>query len=497
MSFLSYSFLAALPLAAIIHAVLPAVWMKNAFLLIVSLLFYGSNGAECILVLALSTGITYAGGLLMAKSSGPRRKTVFLISLVLNLSILVVIKYTGFFISSLNQLLGLVQVGGLPVPAILQPIGLSFIIFQSCTYLFDLRAGKIDTERNLLRHALFVSFFPTLVCGPIQRAADFFPQLRDRKNPTFREAQGAVVLLLWGFFLKLVIADRIAMFTDLVFGNTEQYSGAVLLGGALLYSLQIYLDFAGYSWMAIGTARLFGFALKDNFRQPYLAVRMADFWRRWHISLTGWFTDYVYIPLGGNRKGAFRRYLNILIVFLISGLWHGASWTFVIWGALHAAYQIVGYLTARIRVGLLARLGIDPQSAAHRFFQRLLLFLLVSLAWVFFRSGTPAQALSYIRGIFLNLNPGALFDGTLFTAGLTIADWNLLVVCLLVVLAVSLLLEKAGRGSPGCLCSASAVLDRQSVLCRMLIILFLFTLIIIFGVYGEGYSASAFIYAGF
>lgn len=497
MSFLSYSFLLLLPIATVIHRLLPSVRMKNLFLLIVSVAFYGSNGIGCIIVFLLSAGITYTGGLLMAKTTGRKRKTVFAVFLILNLSILLIIKYTEFLIDSANQLLGLIHAGPLPVPRILQPIGLSFIIFQSSTYLFDLKSGKTTAERNLIRYTLFVSFFPTLVCGPIQRAALFLPQLKNRKAPAFKEVQSAVVLFMWGYFLKRVIADRIAICTDLVFDDYLQYDGAILFGSMLMYNLQIYLDFAGYSCMAIGTAALFGFRIKDNFSQPYFAGKITDFWRRWHISLTSWFTDYVYIPLGGNRKGALKRYINILVVFLISGLWHGAGWNFLIWGMLHAIYQVVGYLTAPSREKILKKCGIDPQSMAHRLFQRVIIFFLVSGAWVFFRSSTVVQAVAYLRGTFFNLHAGVLFDGSLFRIGLKLADWNVLVVCFVTVLAVSGILEREKRKNPENPCAALSVLNQQSILSKTVFILLLFTAILIFGIYGEGYLPGSFIYAGF
>ena len=487
MSLISYRFFLALPAAAILHRLLPSPRWKNGFLLLASLVFYGLYGMEHLLFLALSIGITYAGGLLMSRSRGRGRKAAFVLSLTLNLGLLAVCKYLGFLTENLNRLLGLVHGTPLPLPRLLLPVGLSFIVFQSSTYLFDLRSGAVEPERNLIRYALFVCFFPTIVSGPIQRARDFLPLLRERRDPSFEEGQSAAVQFLWGLFLKIVVADRIAQCTDLIFGDYLRYDGAVLLGGALLYGLQIYLDFAGYSQMAIAAARLFGFRLKPNFRQPYLAVSIADFWRRWHISLTGWFTEYVYIPLGGNRRGAFRRYLNILIVFLLSGLWHGASWTFVAWGLIHAGYQIAGHVTKPLRQRL--RLpGTRPASALYRVFQRCFLYVLIALAWVFFRSGTLAQAGVYLRQILLNWHMGALFDSSLFRIGLSFADWNVLAVSLAAVLAVSLLREGGNERYR---------LSAQGPAGRAVLILLLFAAVLVFGIYGEGYSAASFIYAGF
>ena len=488
MTFTSYAFLPLLALSAGIHRVLPGIRSRNAFLLLLSLAFYASFGLEHLLFLAACVGITYGGGLLMDRWTGQKRQAAFVVALGLNLALLAVFKYAAFAVSGLNAALGLLGRGPLPLPRLLLPVGLSFLVFQSSTYLLDLKAGRLSAERNLLRYALFVAFFPTLVSGPIQRASRFLPLLRERKNPSFAEGQSATVLFLWGLFLKMVIADRIAMITDPLFADPAAWDGALLLCGALLYGLQIYLDFAGYSFMAIAAARLFGFRLGENFHQPYLATTIADFWRRWHISLTGWFTDYVYIPLGGNRRGALRRYLNILIVFLLSGLWHGANWTFVVWGLLHAVYQIFGHVTRPARQALLRHAGIPLDSALHRLAQRGTLYLLSAVAWVFFRCESLAAAGAFLRQMVTGAHPSALLGGSLAAIGPAMTDWKLLAVFLLIALAVSLMRESGlSRYRP----------ESQSALGRSLLILALFAAVLVFGAYGEGFSAASFIYAGF
>lgn len=236
------------------------------------------------------------------------------------------------------------------LPQILLPVGLSFYVFQSTNYLLDLAKKKIEPERNFINVALFISFFPTITSGPILRASRFLPQLSEMRSVSFARFQRAVFTFLWGAFIKMMIADRIAVFTNQVYSDLENYSGLILAACAACYSIQIYCDFSGYSYMAIAVADLFGFDIPENFHQPYFATTIADFWRRWHISLTTWFTDYLYIPLGGNRKSRLRRYINIGIVFLISGLWHGAAWNFVVWGGLHAFFQIFGYLGSAEKV---------------------------------------------------------------------------------------------------------------------------------------------------
>lgn len=403
MTFTSYAFLPLLALSAGIHRVLPGIRSRNAFLLLLSLAFYASFGLEHLLFLAACVGITYGGGLLMDRWTGRKRQAAFVVALGLNLALLAVFKYAAFAVSGLNAALGLLGRGPLPLPRLLLPVGLSFLVFQSSTYLLDLKAGRLSAERNLLRYALFVAFFPTLVSGPIQRASRFLPLLRERKNPSFAEGQSAAVLFLWGLFLKMVIADRIAMITDPLFADPAAWDGALLLCGALLYGLQIYLDFAGYSFMAIAAARLFGFRLGENFHQPYLATTIADFWRRWHISLTGWFTDYVYIPLGGNKKGSFKKAINTLIVFALSGIWHGAGLKFVLWGLGH------GLLI------LLEDLAVVKKIRSHfpKPVNIIINFVLVSLLWIFFRAGSLMTSLELMHDLFVYITEIGAF--TMFT----------------------------------------------------------------------------------
>ena len=282
------------------------------------------------------------------------------------------------------------------------PVGISFFTFQALGYLWDVWYGRIKPEKNFLHYALFVSFFPSIVSGPINKASLVLPQIKSiRPYFDYSKAVEGLKLLLWGMFMKVVVADRVALYVDTVFSHYENYSGLSCFVASLLYTTQIYADFAGYSLMAIGVGKTLGFELTENFRRPYLAYSITDFWRRWHISLSTWLKDYVYIPLGGSRCSKLRNYWNIIVTFLVSGIWHGANWTFVIWGLWHGLFQVVEKAIGQQK----CKYGTWGKSV-----KILITFLLVNFAWIFFRMPTIGDAFSVIARIF---NP-ALF-GNLYT----------------------------------------------------------------------------------
>ena len=480
MSFVNLQFWALfLPLCFLIYAIMRSAKGQNAVLLLASLVFYASYDFKYLLLLIACTAVSYLGGLL-----GDRDRRIYIAAAVVNLLALLTFKYTGFALGSIQSLTGL----NFSLPEILLPVGLSFYVFQSCSYLFDLYNHKLEAERNIINYGLFVCFFPTVISGPIQKGRELLPQIREKRTLSYENFSFFLLVFLWGAFLKLVIADRLALMTDKLFLEYYDYSGAILMLNSLAYTFQIYADFAGYSYMAIALARLFGFKLGDNFRQPYLATDIHDFWRRWHISLTSWFTEYLYFPLGGSRKGTARRYVNIFIVFLVSGLWHGAAWSFVLWGALHGFYQVFGHAARPGRNALYDRLGIDRSKAAFRLGQRFVTFSLVSFAWIFFRSENLAKALVYCRNMLRDFAPWTLFDGSITAFGISGADWAVLLFALAALGIVSALREK-GYDS-GCILS-------QGLAARALLCWALFMVILVFGAYGGEYSASAFIYAGF
>jgi len=488
MSFTSVEFLVLfLPIVFGLHALMEDSKLKNILLLLASVVFYSFYDIKYVIFLIASIVITFWGGkwcyFFLSKEKKAYGKIIMLSALVINLAMLIFCKYTNFVVANINVLMSHTGTS-IEVPQILLPVGLSFFIFQSSTYLFDIFAGKEIPETSIINYALFVSFFPTITSGPIQRSVKFLPQIRKNRTITWAHFQSGFVLFLWGVFLKLAVADRLAVFTCAVLDNYQQYGFFMILLAILAYSVQIYADFSGYSTMAIGISKLFGFDLDENFRQPYVSTSIAEFWRRWHISLSSWLRDYIYFPLGGNRKGAVRKYLNLAIVFLVSGIWHGASWNFVLWGAIHAVYQVVGALTIKQRLRVCECIGLRRESFVYKLQQRVIVFLLVAFAWVFFRMPTFSQALGVLSAMFSAWDIEVLFLKTPADLGLDTTT----IVMILILLVGSILKEK-GTGIE--------VFLKQNTIVRYASCILLILLIILFGAYGPQFSANAFIYAGF
>ena len=412
------------------------------------------------------------------------------ISLILNLTLLFFFKYSNFVIENLNSLLAYTGVS-LRVPKLdlLLPVGISFYIFQALSYTIDVYRGDVQVEKNPLRYMVFVSFFPQLVAGPIERSSRLLGQFYEKHRFSYDRMVRGLMMMLWGYFQKMVVADRLSVLVDQVFNYSSYYAGFEILVGAVFFAFQIYCDFAGYSTIAIGAAQVMGFDLMENFRRPYLAVSVADFWRRWHISLTSWFRDYLYIPLGGNRKGKLAKYRNIMVVFLASGLWHGANWTYVIWGGLNGLFQIIGAQTKKLRSAVKSFLGIRDNSGSGRLLSMIVTFLLVDFTWIFFRAATLEDAVTVIRQLFSSFNPWVLFDGTLYTLGLSMIDFWVGIVAIAMILAVDVLHERGVR-------IREWILNQNLLFRWMVYFLAIFT-ILIFGFYGPNYDAAQFIYFQF
>lgn len=356
------------------------------------------------LVLLGVTLITFGGGYLLGAQEDTKKKrsVVWLFSL-LGLLPLLVFKYYNFLNDSLSA--GLTAIGlkfAMPGLNWAVPVGISFFTFQAVGYMLDVYHGRVKAEQNLLDYVLFVSFFPQVTSGPISTAEDLMPQIRATHTFDYEQGKLGLKQLLWGMLIKVVIADRLGLFVDTVYANYIYYSGATCFVASVFYTLQIYCDFAGYSLMAIGIARTLGFNLIDNFRRPYLAVSITDFWKRWHISLTRWLTRQVYIPLGGSRCSKIRTYWNILVTFLVSGIWHGANWTFIFWGVMHGAFQIIEKA--------LGWQKYDGKNWAVRIVRIAVTFLLVSFAWVFFRMPNIGDAFGMIARMFTNIGVPSLSD---------------------------------------------------------------------------------------
>lgn len=374
---------------------------QNLVLMLASYFFYGWWDWRFLALIVTSTLVDYWCGLQLEKSSGNLSRKRFLwLSITMNLGLLGYFKYANFFLDSLK---GAFSLAGSELSwsgmEIVLPVGISFYTFQSMAYTIDVYKNRLPAERNLMRFAVFIAFFPQLVAGPIERAQDMLPQLKAPKIFDREQATEGLRQILWGLFAKMVIADNCATYVNQVFADPSAYDPASLAVGAVMFSLQIYGDFAGYSLIAIGTARLFGIRLSQNFGYPYFAHNLSEFWSRWHITLTRWFRDYVYIPLGGNRAGTATTIRNILIVFLVSGLWHGAGWTFVIWGGLHGLMLIPSSLSRKRTF----RFGLPRKTNAGNLSRRLgipVTFALVTLAWIFFRAPDLATAGEYLQGLF-------------------------------------------------------------------------------------------------
>ncbi len=402
MLFCSQQFLLFFTVVFVVYWALPWQRARVGLLLTASFYFYASWNHWLAGIIAVSTTFDYliARGL-EASSSSWRRKLMLSASLVGNLGLLVYFKYANFFLHSLEE--SVRAAGGtasLPVLKVILPIGISFYTFEAINYTVDVYRGRVPAERNLLHFMLFITFFPHLVAGPIVRARDFLPQIRRRKRWSWPRLELGARFLLLGLFKKLAIADHMALFADPVFSAPAKYgSGAVWLA-TLAYALQIYCDFSGYSDMALGAAHMLGYKLVQNFNLPYLAANVAEFWHRWHMSLSTWLRDYLFIPLGGSRGGKLRVYRNLMITMVLGGLWHGASWTFVFWGFLHGllliAHRVLGdFCKPR------PRLDGALQSVVGTALRRVVTFLCVCFCWVFFRSTTFGTALEVLRRLVI------------------------------------------------------------------------------------------------
>jgi D-alanyl-lipoteichoic acid acyltransferase DltB (MBOAT superfamily) len=392
MLFNSFSFLLFLPTVTLLYFLLPHRfrWM---LLLASSCLFYMAFIPVYILVLFVTILIDYFAALRIETTQGRSRKLFLIGSIVATCAVLSLFKYFNFFnenIGYVSRWLGIAYEG--IESSLLLPIGLSFHTFQSLSYVIEVYRGRQKAERHFGIYSLYVMFFPQLVAGPIERPQNLLHQFYEKHGFDATRVSDGLRLILWGMFMKVVIADRLAMYVDGVYADVAVSSPLSLLIATYGFAIQIYCDFAGYSNIAIGAALILGFRLMQNFDRPYAAASVSEFWRRWHISLSTWFRDYVYVPLGGNKATSGKRYLNLLWVFLLSGLWHGASWTFVVWGGLHGMFLIVGRMTSGIRNRFVRVIGLTRVPRLHRLLQCLTTFHLVCVGWVYFRAATLSDA---------------------------------------------------------------------------------------------------------
>lgn len=401
MLFNSFSFLLFFPVVTLLYFLLPHKF-RWALLLIASCFFYMYFKPEYILILAATIVIDYIAGILLeSQPDKKKRKKYLVLSIIANVGVLAIFKYYNFINDNIT---GLALLFGKhnPIPYLnwLLPIGLSFHTFQAMSYTIEVYKGTQKAERHFGIYALYVMFYPQLVAGPIERPQNIIHQFYVNHKFDYNNAVLGLNLIAFGLFKKVVIADRLAEYVNQVYANVAYSNTISVILACCFFSIQIYCDFSGYSDIARGTARFMGFDLMINFNRPYLATTISEFWSRWHISLSTWFRDYVYIPLGGNRAGKAKWFRNLLIIFLLSGLWHGAKWTFIVWGALHGCYTIIGALTADARNKLIKKTGLARHPALYTFINRCTVFVMVTFAWIFFRAEDFAKANAIISKLF-------------------------------------------------------------------------------------------------
>ncbi len=389
--------------------------LQNILLLVSSYFFYACWDWRFLFLLIFSTLLDYYTGIKIHEASVRKKKLFWLwLSIGVNLGFLGVFKYYNFFAASFADGLSLMGIkANLGSLQVILPVGISFYTFHGLSYVLDLYKDRIKPERNFIDYSVFVSFFPLLVAGPIERATHLLPQILKKREFDYGKAVDGLRQILWGLFKKMVIADSCAEFANTIFNNSADYSGTTLILGALFFAFQIYCDFSGYSDIALGTARLFGIDLLRNFAFPYFSRDIAEFWRRWHISLSSWFRDYLYIPLGGSKGGIWMKIRNTFIIFLVSGFWHGANWTFIIWGLLNAIYIMPSIIfnTHRNNLDIVAKGKYLP--TIKEFFAICFTFGLTVLAWIFFRAKDVSHALIYIKDIFVGLIHRASYSQTI------------------------------------------------------------------------------------
>lgn len=397
-----------------IYYLIPNNTTRKVFLLASSYYFYACWNVAFLAILFYETALSYGTVFCFKNEKTKKDKWILATSIFMLLLPLLCFKYLNFIIGSFGDLASIFG-WAIHVPEfkILLPIGISFYTFMSVGYVIDVFQKKIEPERNILDYALFVGFFPQIASGPIGRAPQLLPQIKEKHPLLYDNIAAGCKMMLWGFFMKLVVGDRAGIYVDTVFGNWAHHNGTSLLLATFMYTIQIYCDFAGYSLIAIGTAKTMGFELMNNFERPYFSKNIGEFWRRWHISLSTWFRDYVYFPLGGNRCRKSRAYLNLIITFLVSGLWHGAAYTFIVWGFLHGLVQVVDKATKQKRSDFWRKVNISEDGAFRRVLNICITFLIVSYLWMIFWSPDFATVVGITKGYF-HLGKPYIHQTTLF-----------------------------------------------------------------------------------
>ena len=479
MLFNSLEYLIFLPIVVLFYNLLGKKF-KNIFLLLASLSFYSFWNVKYTFLMLFSIFITYITGIYIEKNRGhiKKMKLAVFFCFFINLGILFLFKYFNFFADLLNNFSG--KNFNIAIDVLL-PVGISFYTFQALGYTIDVYRNDIRAEENFIDYALFVSFFPQLVAGPIERSVNLLPQIKNPKKFSYDNLVRGLILFFYGMFLKLIIADRAAILVNEVFGNYKNFSREILIISGILFTLQIYCDFYSYSIMAKGSAKILGINLMDNFKEPLLSKSITEFWRRWHISLSTWFKDYLYIPLGGNRKGKLRKYFNLILVFLVSGLWHGADLSFVLWGLIHGIFNVLENI-----------FGINKKSRRKNIlldsFRRILTFIIVVFAFIYFRAENIHHGNEYLLAIINNPRSLNIMED-LSKTSFGISNIYPLIIGIIILFVFDIL--KYNKIN-----LAEKVLKIILPIRWLIYFAFIFA-IIIFGVYGPEFSESAFIYFQF
>ena len=487
MNYLSFAFAGFVTVVLLLYYLLPQK-ARPYVLLCGSIFFYCCFTWEYLPYLLFVAASTFFSAIFFGRAR--QKKLLFIVCIAANVLMWFILKDLEWMLFLSKTLLSLVNIHyDAPEMYFLVPVGISYYMLQAIAYLCDVYKGRIAPEKNFLHYLLFLCYFPTIVQGPISRYEQLMPQLLNPRPLRDGGRRESLLLVLVGVVKKMVIADRLAPFVNTCFDQFAELHGMILYLGAVGYALQLYFDFSGCVDICRGVSGLFGIELTANFNRPYLARSIKEFWQKWHLSLSSWLKDYIYIPLGGNRLGAKRKYLNLLITFLISGLWHGAGMQFVLWGALHGLYQIIGQATQGIRQKAKVRLGIVPDSYSDRVIQTLVTFHLVTLGWIFFRSDNIASAFTYIGNIFIYSRFDVLFNNALNDLGLsTIHVW----VLIFNIVAIFALEHRTSSQKEGL-----QAFFRQHILLRWPVYWILFFDVLLFGAYGSGYSTAGFLYGGF
>ena len=475
--------------------------LRTVWLLAASYYFYMSWNAMYIILIGLSTVATYLSAILFERFNGEgtekgikKKKITMVFCIVLNLGILGFYKYGNFFLDTINGILGVFRLSlGVKHFDILLPVGISFYTFQALGYMIDVYRGDVKVEKNFVKYALFVSFFPQLVAGPIERSKTLLKQINDIPNLKLWNAQRitrGAIMMVWGLFLKMVLADRLAIFVDTICGNYRMYGSIELVLALYAFLLQVYCDFYSYSVIATGAAGIMGIELMENFNAPLFSRTIKEYWARWHISLGTWFRDYLYIPLGGSRKGKTRKYINLMIVFLLCGLWHGVGWNYVIWGGLHGAYQVVGEMTYPYRKKIREKFRIKTDCFSRFLLECAVTYSLVSLNGAFFKTKTVREALVFLKRILVKPDLWILFDGGIYRLGLNRSEMNILVFGLMILLFVGIVRYKCNE-------TIDVFLLKQNIWFEWLFIIGMIFMIFAFGEYGPKFDPQQYVYFQF